>query len=221
VKKSTAVALVPNAGPARRTRSLDRRGLISGAEPALIAVRALADTATGMVENFKLPDSLDDYPALLETLPTNDRFAVAVDMLKHALNEPASTDQARALVVLLLDGLRHPAGAAAKSRVAGLMIALQSIDVLVDADDMKAEPISALVIAATVARIFRRSKRAPLPCELLQACIKTRTAVASLLDRLQEVERMTGHFRKELAYLIASAAPDYAGELDDDERIAF
>jgi hypothetical protein len=221
MKKSTAVTVVPNAGPARRTRSSDRRGLVTAAEPALIAVRALADTATAMVENFALPDDLDGYPALLETLPTNDQFAVAVDMLKHALNEPASTDQTRALAVLLLDGLGHPAGAAAKSRIAGLMIALQSIDVMVDDIDKKAKPISAMVLAATVARIFRRSKRAPLPCELLQACIKTRTAVANLLERLQEVERETHHFRSELEYLIASGRPDYDGGLDDDQRIPF
>ena len=161
------------------------------------------------------------YPALLDTLPTNDQFAVAVDMLEAALNEPASTDHARALVVLLLDGLQTPAGAAAKSRIAGLMLAVASIDIMVDDTDKKSEPISALVLGATIARIFRRSKRAPLPCELLQGCVATRTAVANLLERLQEVERETHHFRKELTYLIASARPEYAGELDDDERIAF
>jgi hypothetical protein len=214
MNKSTALATTARAGAARRAGASDRRGLISLAEPRLIAVRVLADDLAAMV----IPDNPDKYPALLETLPTKDQFADSVAMLERALSEPVSTDQARALCVLLLDGLGHRAGAGAKSRIAGLMIALQSADVMVDGETPSA-PISAHTLAATVARYFRQSKRAPLPCELLQDCIATRDAVANLLERLREIAIYSGHMRKELEYLIASSDPDYDGHLDDPERV--
>jgi hypothetical protein len=197
MKKSTAIATRRNAGPARLARAFDRRGLISVAEPRLIAVRALADDLAKMLDSFRLPEDEGEYPGLLAALPVQGDFAESIAMLERALHEQVTVDQARALIVLLLDGLGHPAGAGAKSRIAGLMIALQSAAIVVE-DDVVPEPISAEVLAATIARIFRKSKRAPLPCELLQGCIATRDAVASLLRRLRMVECHTLDLRLQL-----------------------
>jgi hypothetical protein len=118
----------------------------------------------------------------------------------------------------MLDGLGQKAGTTAKSRITAHMIALQAAEVLVDGES-RSEPISAMVIAATIARIFRRSKKAPLPCELLAACMDTRKAVAKLLEWLQEVEHFGGHMRLELEWLIAKGQPGYDGKLDTDDRI--
>jgi hypothetical protein len=218
MKKSTALATTARVGPARPARASDRRGLISLAEPRLIAVRALADDLANMLDTFVLPDDESEYPTLLATLPTQDQFTEPVAMLERALHEPVTVDQARALCVLLLDGLGHRAGAGAKSRIAGLMIALQSADITLD-DETPSEPISAEVLAATIARIFRRSQRAPLPCQLLKDCIATRTAIVALLDRLCEIEANASTMRTELEYLIASNDPAYDGQLDDQQRI--
>jgi hypothetical protein len=196
-KKSTALATRPRVGPARPARAFDRRGLISLAEPRLIAVRALADDLANMLDTFRLPDDEGEYPGLLAGLPTQDHFTGSIAMLERALHDQITVDQARALIVLLLDGLGHPAGAGAKSRIAGLMIALQSADVMVE-DDTMPEPISAEVLAATIARIFRKSKRAPLPCELLHGCMATRDAVASLLRRVRMVETNALDLREQL-----------------------
>jgi hypothetical protein len=211
MKKSTALATTARVGPARPARAFDRRGLITVAEPRLIAVRALADDLANMLDNFRLPDDEGEYPGLLATLPTQDHFAEPVAMLERALHEPVTVDQAKALIVLLLDGLGHPAGAGAKSRIAGLMIALQSADVTLD-DETPSEPISAEVLAATIARIFRKSKRAPLPCELLQGCIATRDAVASLLRRLRMVETHTLDLREQLELRINPTMVNESGD---------
>jgi hypothetical protein len=211
MKKSTALATTARVGPARPARAFDRRGLITVAEPRLIAVRALADDLAHMLDNFRLPDDEGEYPGLLAGLPTQDHFAEPVAMLERALHEPVTVDQAKALIVLLLDGLGHPAGAGAKSRIAGLMIALQSADVTLD-DETPSEPISATVLACTIARIFRKSKRAPLPCELLQGCIATRDAVASLLHRLRMVQTNTLDLREQLELRINPTMVNESGD---------
>jgi hypothetical protein len=208
MKKSTALTTTTSAGPARPGRASNRQSLISVAEPRLIAVRCLADDLETMLDAFRLPDDEGEYPGLLEKLPTQEHFTGSVALLERALHEPATVDQARALIVLLLDGLGHRAGAAAKSRIAGLMIALQSADVVID-DETPPEPISAEVLAATIARIFRKSKRAPLPCELLQACTATRTAVASLLHRLRTIEFHTLDLRDQLEARIKATIDGY------------
>lgn len=136
-------------------------------------------------------------------LPTESEFSSNVETLERALNEPASTEQLRAMAVLLLDGLGHPAGAGAKSRIAALVIALQS-DVIVIDGDMQPVPISAEVLAATVARMFRKAKRAPMPSELLAACMATRTAVESLLHRLRESEGRSAGVRAALEWRIST-----------------
>jgi hypothetical protein len=164
-----------------------------------------------MLDTFRLPDDEGEYPHLLATLPTQDQFAEPVAMLERALHDQVAVDQARALIVLLLDGLGHPAGAGAKSRIAGLMIALQSADVMIE-DDTMPEAISGVVLAATIARIFRKSKRAPLPCELLQGCIATREAVANLLRRLRMVETNTLDLREQLEMRINPTTIDESGD---------
>jgi hypothetical protein len=217
MKQSTAIATLPPEGAARAThrpaRSFDRRGVISLAEPRLIAVRVLADDVATMLDSFRLPDDESKYPELLEQLPTESEFANNVETLERALNEPASTDQLRAMVVLLLDGLNCPAGAGAKSRIAALTIALQS-DVIVIDGETQPVPISAEVLAATIARIFRRAARAPLPSELLAACTKTRTAVANLLHRLRESEGRSADLRAALQWRIAGHDDDGGSEGD-------
>jgi hypothetical protein len=153
------------------------------------------------------------YPELLEMLPTESEFSSNVETLERALNEPASTEQLRAMAVLLLDGLGHPAGAGAKSRIAAMVIALQS-DVMVIDGEMPPVPISAEVLAATIARLFRKARRAPLPCELLQACMATRTAVANLLHRLHESEGRSAEVRKALEWRIDGRDHEGAAEGD-------
>jgi hypothetical protein len=197
MKKSTALATTARAGLARPLRASDRNSLITVAEPRLIAVRLLADDLANMLDNFRLPDDEREYPGLLATLPTPDQFTRSIAMLERALHDQITVDQARALIVLLLDGLGHPAGAGAKSRIAALMIALRSADITLD-DETPSEPISAEVLAATIARIFRKSKRAPLPCELLHGCIATRDAVANRLRGLRMVETNTLDLREQL-----------------------
>jgi hypothetical protein len=218
MKKSTALATTARVGPVRPLGASNRKSLITVAEPRLIAVRAIADDLSALLDNIRLPDDESEYPALLATLPTQDQFTGSIAMLERALSEPVTVDQARALCVLLLDGLGHRAGAGAKSRIAGLMIALQSADITLD-DETPSEPISAEVLAATIARIFRRSQRAPLPCQLLKDCIATRTAIVALLDRLCEIEANASTMRTELEYLIASSDPAYDHALDDHQRI--
>jgi hypothetical protein len=59
-QQSTTIATLPPEGAARLShkpaRSLDGRGVISVAEPRLIAVRALADDLASMLDSFRLPD---------------------------------------------------------------------------------------------------------------------------------------------------------------------
>jgi hypothetical protein len=218
MKKSTALATTARVGPVRPLGASNRKSLITVAEPRLIAVKRLADDLTALLDTVSLPDDESEYPALLATLPTQDQFAEPVAMLERALHEPVAVDQARALCVLLLDGLGHRAGAGAKSRIAGLMIALQSADITLD-DETPSEPISGEVLAATISRLFRKSKRAPLPCELLEDCLATRAAVARLFDRLCEIEANASTMRNELEFMIASNDPDYDHALDDHQRI--
>jgi hypothetical protein len=126
--KSTALATLPPEGAARRSgkpsRSFDRRGLISLAEPRFGAVRGLADDLANMLDSFAMPDDETEYPHLLEQLPTEREFADTVETLERALSRQASTAECQALIVMLLDGLGGEADAGAENRVAALVIAL-------------------------------------------------------------------------------------------------
>ncbi len=213
MKTSTAIATLPPAGAARRHSRGNLSGAVAVAEPRLIAARVLADDVATMLDSFRLPDDESKYPGLLERLPTESEFANNVATLERALNEPASTDQLRAMIVLLLDGLNCPAGAGAKSRIAAFVIALQSDVIVVDGENQPV-PISAEVLAATIARLFRKAKRAPLPSELLAACTKTRNAVERLLHRLQDTEGRSADLRAALQWRIDGRDHDGAGEGD-------
>jgi hypothetical protein len=214
----TALATLPKnkAASARgaSARAFDLQSLVSLAEPRMVAVRCLADDLIGK----QLPDNPDQYPDLLESLPPQTQLSDAVDMLRHALSQPATPDEMVAMIALLLDGLGHKVGPATKAKIAAMMIALMPADVLI-ADEQSTETISAMVLACTIARMFRRAKQPPLPSELLAACIATRTAVENLLEYLQEVEQFSVHMRTELRYLIASNDPAYDHALDDHQRI--
>jgi hypothetical protein len=201
MKTSVALAAGRSVGPARSGGAFDQRGVIAVAEPRFAAVRALSDDLATMIGSFAMPDDQDEYACLLAKLPTAGDFADTVATLDRALMQPATTDQAKSLVVSLMDGLAQPAGAGAKARIAALVIALQA-DVMVVDGEMQPVPISAEVLAATIARLFRRSKRAPLPCELLAACMTTRTAVSNLLHRLRDVESNALDLRKQLEWRI-------------------
>jgi hypothetical protein len=215
--KSTALATLPPEGAARRSgkpaRSFDRRGLISLAEPRFGAVRGLADDLANMLDSFAMPDDETEYPRLLERLPSEREFADTVETLERALTRQASTSECQALIVMLLDGLGCPAGAGAENRVAGMVIALQPAEIEIDGD-MASEPISAEVLAATVARMFRQAKRAPLPSELLKACMATRTAVENLLHRLRETGDRSAEVRAALQWRIDGRDDDPAGAGD-------
>jgi hypothetical protein len=217
MRKSTALATLPPEGAARRSgkpaRSFDRRGLINLAEPKFGAVRGLADDLANMVSSFSMPDDETEYPRLLEQLPTESEFANNVEALERALTRQASTAECQALIVMLLDGLGCPAGAGAENRVAALVIALQAPDIVIDGE-MQPLPISAEVLAATIAGLFRKAKRAPLPCELLQACSATRNAIANLLHRLQESESRSAEVRAALQWRLDGRDHDGAGEGD-------
>jgi hypothetical protein len=206
-QQSTTIATLPPEGAARLShkpaRSLDGRGVISVAEPTFVAVRGLADDVANMVDSFSMPDDETEYPRLLEQLPTEREFADKVETLERALSRQASTSECQALIVMLLDGLGCPADAGAKNRVGAMVIALQAPDIIIDGE-MQPLPISAEVLAATVARMFRKARRTPLPCELLQACMATRTAVANLLHRLRESEGRSAGVRAALQWRIST-----------------
>jgi hypothetical protein len=201
MKTSVAHSEGRNVGPARPAGAFDHRGVIAVAEPRFAAVRALSDDLANMLQSFAMPDDQDEYAGLLEKLPSAGDFADTVAALDRALTQPATIDQAKSLVVAMMDGLAQPAGAGAKGRIAALVIALQA-DVLAVDGEMQPVPISAEVLAATIARLFRHSKRAPLPCELLKACMMTRTAVSNLLHRLRDVESNALDLRKQLEWRV-------------------
>jgi hypothetical protein len=198
--------MLPPEGATRRARkparSFDRRGVIAAAEPRFGAARGLADDLANTLDSFAMPDDETEYPRLLEQLPTEREVADTVETLERALTRQASMAECQALIVMLLDGLGCTAGAGAENRVAALVIALQAPDIVIDGE-MQPVPISAEVLAATIGRLFRKAKRAPLPCELLNACITTHTAVSNLLHRLQETEGRSADLRSALQWRIA------------------
>jgi hypothetical protein len=213
MKTSFALAEGRNVGPARPAGAFDQRGVIAVAEPRFAAVRVLSDDLATMIDSFAMPDDQDEYLGLLAKLPSAGDFADTVAALERALTQPATIDQAKSLVVSLMDGLAQPAGAGAKARIAAMVIALQA-DVMVVDGEMQPVPISAEVLAATIARLFRRSKRAPLPCELLKACMMTRTAVSNLLNRLRDVEIGALDLRKQLEWRINATINGYDENAD-------
>jgi hypothetical protein len=173
--KNTSVASLG----VRRSNPVARLKLLG--EPVIAASKLVVDLAKML--NAPIPDDAVECARWLARIPPDAEMQNMLAMLEETLTEQASSDQAQALAVVLLDGFGRAPGEGAASYAAALVAATEE-----DMADDDAEPaqISVTIIALAIVRIWRQQKFAPVPCEFRAACLAVR-------DRVEGLKLRRGH----------------------------